>query len=284
MQISAIQCDVIFGHPEANLATLRSHVREECASGSRLIVFPECFATGYCVSSLDEARQWAQPVDGPFTQSVIAECREHECFVVFGMLEQSQDDVFNTAVLAGPDGIVGSYRKIHLPYLGVDRFTTPGDRPFEVFEADGLKIGMLICYDGGFPEAVRALALCGADLVVLPTNWPPGAESMAEYAVNTRAMENAIYFLAANRVGLERGFQFIGTSRICDPGGNTVATAGPSEVCSLRAEVDVTKARAKRITRVPGEHVIDRFADRRPEMYNGLVQPHSLPRPGRDDE
>lgn len=283
MQISAIQCDVEFGQPDQNLATLRSRVREEASAGSRLLVFPECFATGYCCSSLEEARQFAQPVDGPFAQAVIAECREHNCFVVFGMLESAGNDVFNAAVLVGPDGVVGSYRKVHIPFLGVDRFTTPGNRPFEIFDIDGLKIGMLICYDGGFPESVRELALRHADLVVLPTNWPPGAETMAEYAVNTRAMENAVYFLAANRIGEERGFRFIGTSRICDPAGNTMAAANGQDDCVIRATVDVKKSRQKRITRVPGEHIIDRFADRRPEMYSQLTQPHSLPRPGRDD-
>ena len=146
------------------------------------------------------------------------------------------DEVFNAAVLAGPDGLVGSYRKVHLPFLGVDRFTTPGNRPFEVFDVAGVRVGILICYDGGFPEAVRELALRNADLVVLPTNWPPGAETMAEYAVNTRAMENAIYFLAANRVGKERGFRFIGTSRICDPAGNTLAGANGQDECVIRAE------------------------------------------------
>jgi len=284
MQISAIQCDVSLKDPAANLAMLKDHVQRESESGSQLVVFPECFATGYCFESQAEARKVAQPVDCEFTQSVVSTCRQHQCYVVFGMLEEAGNDLFNTAVLVGQDGVVGSYRKVHLPFLGVDRFASPGDRPFEVFEAAGVRIGMLICYDAAFPEAVRALALLGADLVVLPTNWPPGSEQMAKFGVNTRSMENAIYFLAANRVGIERGFQFIGGSRISDPGGNTLNCADHAERCTLRATIDVAQSRRKRITRVPGLHVIDRFADRRPEMYGLLCEPHSLRPPGREDE
>jgi predicted amidohydrolase len=225
----------------------------------------------------------AEPVDGESVAAAAATCEEHKCFTVFGMLERAGDRLFNTAVLVGPNGLLGSYRKIHLPYLGVDRFTTPGDRPFEVFEADGVRIGMLICYDGGFPEASRVLALKGADVVVLPTNWPPGAEYMSAFSVNCRAMENGIYFAAVNRVGTERSFSFIGQSRICNTVGATMDAAENTQETVVRATLDVAAAREKRIVRVPGKHVIDRMADRRPEMYGPICEPHSLLRPGRDE-
>jgi predicted amidohydrolase len=88
---------------------------------------------------------------------------------VVGSLErvEATRDLFNVAVLLGPKGVQATYRKIHLPYLGVDRFTTPGDQPFAVQDLGGLRVGMNICYDGGFPEAARCLMLLGADLVVL---------------------------------------------------------------------------------------------------------------------
>ncbi len=284
MQVSAVQTDVTIADPEANLRTMQRVVATEAAAGSQLIVFPECFASGYCFHSAEEAAQHAQPVDGPFTNAVSGLCAEHQCHVIFGMIEQDGADLFNVAVLTGPDGLAGSYRKVHLPWLGVDRFTEPGNRPFEVLEVEDVRVGILICYDAGFPEAPRALALDGADVVVLPTNWPPGAEQLAEYAVNTRAMENSIYFVAANRVGTERGFRFIGQSRICDPVGRTISSADHTDECVLRAEINPSEARSKRFTRVPGKHMIDRFADRRPEMYGRLCEPHSLPRPGRDDD
>ena len=117
---------------------------------------------------------------------------------------------------------------------------------------------------------------------MLPTNWPPGAECVAEHTLNTRAMENAIFFLAVNRVGEERGFPFIGRSRICGPSGCTLASTESTLPTILFADIDPAQSRNKRVTRVPGKHAIDRLADRRPEMYDALTRPHSLSTP-RDD-
>lgn len=283
MRIAGIQTNVTFKDVNTNLSLLDHTVRAEVAQETELTIFPECFSTGYCFNSLEEARELAESIPGPSTDRVARLCAELKTSVVFGMIEKSGGQIFNTAVLIGPEGLVGSYRKVHLPYLGVDRFTTPGDRPFEVFEVSGVRIGMLICYDGGFPEATRVLAVRGADLVVLPTNWPPGAACMAEYSINCRAMENGIYFAAVNRVGTENGFSFIGKSRICSPLGETMASIDDDSDGVLRAEIDPVVARTKRLVRVPGKHVIDRMADRRPEMYSALSEPHSLKRPGRDE-
>ena len=142
---------------------------------------------------------------------------------------------------------------------------------------------MLICYDGGFPEAARVLSIRGADLIVLPTNWPPGGSYMAEFSINCRAMENGIYFAAVNRIGTENGFSFIGKSRICSPVGATISSIDDASPGILRTEIDPLIARTKRIVRVPGKHLIDRMADRRPEMYAAICEPHSLKRPGRDE-
>ncbi|MBL8818998.1 MAG: carbon-nitrogen hydrolase family protein [Planctomyces sp.] len=279
MQIAGIQTDVQIGDVQGNLGRLETAVRAEVAAGTALTVFPECFTTGYCFDSLEEAMPFAETIPGPTVQRVEALCRELRTSVVFGMLEKDAGRLFNTAVLVGPGGLIGSYRKIHLPYLGVDRFTTSGDRPFEVFECEGLRIGMLICYDGGFPEASRVLALKGADIILLPTNWPPGGDYMAQFSINSRAMENGVYFAAVNRVGTERGFRFIGKSRICSPIGATLVSIDDDTTGTVRADIDVQLARTKRIVRVPGKHIIDRMADRHPEWYGPIVEPHSLPRP-----
>ena len=236
--------------------------------------------TGYCFDSLDEAHPFAQPIPGPATDHITSVCAELQMFAVFGMLEVAGDHVFNAAVLTGPHGVIGSYRKVHLPFLGADRYVGYGDRPFAVHQAGDVRVGMNICYDSAFPESSRCLALAGVDLIALPTNWPPGAECVAGHVLNTRAMENGIYFAAANRVGEERGFRFIGLSRICGPDGSTLATAEGDEETILYAEVDPERSRLKRVIRTPGVHAIDRLADRRPEMYGELIQPHSLERPG----
>src|SRR5262249_7459072 len=157
--------------------------------------------------------------------------------------------------MAGPKGLMACYRKIHLPFLGVDRFALPGDRPFAVHDVDGLQVGMNICYDSSFPESARVLTLLGADLVVLPTNWPTGASSTVKYLVQARAMENHVYFAAANRIGEERGFRFIGQSRIVDCSGELLAAAGDSETL-VYAEIDPAIARSKHIVKIPGKYEI----------------------------
>ena len=160
-------------------------------------------------------------------------------------------------------------------------YTDFGDRPFVVHEIAGVKVGMNICYDGGFPESGRILALLGADLIVLPTNWPPGAEGAADFAINTRAMENTVYYAAADRVGEERGVRFIGKSKICDPLGKTLAFADHTDEEILYADIDVARSRNKHLIRKAGVNEVNRIADRRPEMYGPLVESHSLKRPGR---
>jgi predicted amidohydrolase len=279
MKIAGVQMDVVLGDVAGNLRRMADHLRQAAAAGARLVVFPECTAAGYCFESADEARRFAEPIPGPFTAAMHEACRAAGVHAVFGMIETDGARLFNAAVLVGPQGVLGAYRKVHLPYLGLDMFTTPGDRPFAVHDVEGVRVGMNICYDSAFPEASRCLAILGADLIVLPTNWPPGAECTACSAIPTRAMENAVYYAAVNRVGEERGFRFIGLSSICGPDGSqlVVTTGTGPEV--IYAEIDPERSRRKRIIRVPDKHEIDRIADRRPEMYGLLTTPHSLPTP-----
>lgn len=282
MKIAGVQMDISITDNAGNTARMIEKLRETAAAGAKLTVFPECAVPGYCFGSLAEALPYAEPIDGPSVTSMAAACRELGVYAVFGMLERDGDRAFNVAVLTGPSGVIGVYRKVHLPYLGIDMFTTPGDRPFAIHEVEGLKIGMLICYDAAFPEAARSLAILGADLIVLPTNWPPGAETMATCSIPCRAMENQVYFAAVNRVGEERGFKFIGESSICAPSGQVLTRAATTEAVILYAEIDPLVSRRKRIVRVPDKHIIDRMADRRPEFYSLLVAPHELKTPRQD--
>lgn len=275
MKIAGVQMDVALGKKAHNLDRIEEHCREAAAHGAKLVVFPECAVTGYCFESLEEAMPFAEEFDSGTESESVARlrrlCGELDIHVVTGMLERSGEQVFNVCVCVGPSGLVGKYRKTHLPQLGVDHFTTPGDQPYQVVDAGGLRIGMLICYDASFPEATRVLALAGADIIVLPTNWPFGAEPTADYVVNARASENKVFFIAVDRVGLERGFQFIGKSKICDVHGNTLEFADHTEEAIIYAEIDPAEARDKRIERVPGKHAIDRFADRRTDLYGPIL-------------
>ncbi len=281
MKIAGVQMDVRLADVQANLDVIIQRLKETRSAGATLTVFPECALTGYCYDSLLEARPFAEPIPGPSTSRLGAVCAELDAYAVVGMLEADGDRLFNAAALVGPQGVIGSYRKVHLPYLGIDRVATHGDRPFAVHEVAGVRVGMHICYDGAFPESVRVMTILGADLIVLPTNWPPGSECMAANGVNMRAMENVVYYMSVNRVGTERGFRFIGRSRIADPSGNTLAQSTGEEQEILYAEIDPAKARNKHIIRVHGKHEIDRLADRRPDMYGILTQPHNRKRPGR---
>ena len=209
-------------------------------------MYPECAITGYCFESLEEALPYGESVPGESVAAMAERCRRHGVSVVYGTLERAGDKLYNAAVCVGPDGFVAAYRKVHLPHLGVDFFTTPGDDPWKVYSVGDLNIGINICYDSAFPEAARVLALAGADLIVLPTNFPSGAECMLGHAIHTRAMENAVFYAAVNRVGIERGFRFLGRSKICDPDGRTLAEAPADEEAILLAHVD------------PGQHVTRR--------------------------
>ncbi len=279
MKIVGVQMDIQLGAVETNLERITEKLHAASREAGELVIFPECSLTGYCFESRREALKYAEVENGPAQRQLISVCRQLSLHCIVGYLEIADDQLFNAAVLLGPDGVVGSYRKVHLPFLGVDRFTDYGNRPFAVQEVSGVNIGMNICYDSAFPEASRSLALAGADLIALPTNWPPGAECMTPTAICTRAMENRLYYAAINRIGTERGVTFIGRSCICDPGGNILVSASADEETLLVAEIDVEPARQKHIIREKGTNEIDRFADRRPEFYRSIVEPHSLKTP-----
>ena len=267
MKIAGVQMDIALGQAEANLGKILAAIAETAQAGASLTVFPECALSGYCFENLDDARRVAETIPGPATDRFAEACRRHRVWAIFGLLERDGTRVFNACALVGPEGVVGSYRKIHLPHLGVDRFVTPGDRPFAVHQAGELRVGMNICYDVSFPESSRVMALEGADLIALPTNWPPAAACVSEFTVNTRAMENHVYYIAVNRIGVEGGFSFIGRSKICAPSGAVLAEAAHDGPAILYADVDVNVSRNKHLVREPGKHEIDRFADRRPQMY-----------------
>lgn len=273
MRIALVQMDVQLGEVESNLNAICQHIETTTKAGVRLTIFPECALPGYCFDSLAEARPYAQSIPGPATERIAGSLKTSGSAAIVGMLEADGDHLYNVAVLIGPDGVIGRYRKIHLPGLGIDRFNTHGPEPFAVHEFEGLRVGMAICYDSAFPESMRCLALAGADLVALPTNFPSGAEGMIDFVCRTRAMENNVYFACCNRIGEERGFRFLGGSQIINPTGRRLAMAGESDAEILYADIDPQQARQKQIVRVPGKHVIHRMNDRRPELYSPLTLP-----------
>lgn len=271
-QIAGVQMPVAFANPSQNTSTVIEHLQKTAAQGADLTIFPECVLSGYCFGDPPAAQAAALDADSSEIYRLTECCRDLNTSAVFGFVERTEEGLYNTVALLGPIGWIASYRKVHLPKIGLDRFTLPGNQPFAVVEHLGLRLGMLICYDCSFPEAVRVLALQGADLVILPTNWPSTSGCTADYVPNCRALENNIYFAAVNRVGIENGFQFIGKSKICAPSGRELASANHDRFEILQAEIRPSIARQKKLVHVPNQHEVDRFADRRPAYYGRISE------------
>jgi predicted amidohydrolase len=269
VRVAVAQIEPALGENERNLAACLARLEEAAAAGAQLLVLPECAIPGYVFESIEEALPFAEEIPGPSTEALAAACARLGVHVVCGLLEVDGDGLRNAAVLVGPDGLVGTYRKTHLPFLGVDRFTRAGDE-LPVFETPLGRIAIEICYDLRFPELTRSLALAGADIVALPTNWPLAAAANAELLAPARAYENRIFLLVANRVGVERTAEFCGRSQIVDPTGTRLAEAGATGEALLVADVDVESARDKSIVPAPGEYEMHLFGHRRPELYGAL--------------
>jgi len=277
VKIAGVQMAPQIGDKAHNLGHCLDSIQTAAREGARLIVFPECALSGYAFSSREEAWPAAEPVPGPSTEAIAEACGQLGVYVVVGLLEQAGGSLYNAAALVGSQGLVGVHRKAHLPVLGVDRFVDLGNLPPTIYDTGVGRIGMGICYDLMFPEHARVLALQGAEIIALPTNWPEMAEFNPAYLVPARAAENHLWLVAVNRVGEERGFSFIGRSRIAGPIGMIVADGKPYEPEILYAEVSLALARNKHLVAIPGEYEVHPFDDRRPEFYGSLVQPVSFP-------
>ena len=272
VKIAAVQMNPRITKNKENLDKVLLETRVAAQNGAELIVFPECALSGYLFSSREEAVPFTESIPGTSTDRLATCCKELGVYVVVGLLEKDADKYYNTAVLIGPGGIIGKYRKAHLPFLGIDRFIDAGDGPFQVYRTPVGNIGIHICYDCNFPESARTMALLGADIIVLPTNWPVGRERIVNYVVNTRAYENKVHFVAVNRVGNERGARFFGRSKIVGASGDTLAEVSSDDEEIVYAEVSLAEARQKHIVIKAGEFEIDLIGDRRPELYGEITK------------
>lgn len=260
--------DVKFGDHDTNLTKITEEISRLAGSGVDIVVFPECCLAGYCIDSLDQRSLISVELDS--TEILVLQSTVDATGVcaILGIAECTGGLYYNTAILLQPNVRPNYYRKSHLPELGYDKFVTPGN-DLPIYETPFGKIGILICFDVRFPEAFRVLALRGADAVFLPTNWPKGAEISAEILCVARAAENKICVITCNRTGIERGFSFIGRSKIIDAFGNIVSEAGSSDE-TIIADVDFSVSRNKRNITIPGKHETTIFESRRPELYGPI--------------
>ena len=262
VKIASIQMEPKLLERERNLSRCLERLYLAAKEGAQLIVFPECALSGYVFSSLEQALPVAEPIPGPGTEQIVSVCRELDVYVAIGLLEKAGEKCYNAAVLLGPQGLIGKHRKAHLPRLGVDRFVQIGDLPFTVYDTEVGKIGMAICFEACFPEHMRVLVLQGAEIIVLPTNWPDSAavRAIRDVLVPARAAENFVYFVAADRVGEEGGITFMGGSRIVGMLGALLTEATGYEEDTIYADINLAETQK-------GLSLLSR---RRPDLY-GLV-------------
>lgn len=261
MKIGFVQNRPAFGDVVGNLDRI-----ERLLAGCRadLIVLPELCATGYQFTGPEESRQLAEPTgDGPTARRLIALARETGAAIVAGLAERDGDNVYNSAIVVGPSGLLASYRKTHL-FDTETKIFKPGDRPLPVIDLGPAKVGVMICFDWRFPEAARTLALKGADILAHPSNL---VLPHCPQAMITRCLENRVFAVTANRVGQEsrvpgETLEFIGQSQVVDPDGNVLVRASRENEEVHFVDIDPARARRKRINGVN-----DLFGDRRTDLY-----------------
>ena len=244
IKVGFVQTHPEFGAVEAN----RSHVKK--LWGERvtdLLVLPELFNTGYQFQSLAEARNLSEPIpDGPTTEFLIDWARETGITIVAGLAERDGKALYNSAVIVGPKGFIGKFRKAHI-FDTENNFFEPGDLPFTVFDAGFAKIGIMICFDWRFPETARTLALQGADIIAHPSNL---VLPHCPQAMITRCLENRVYAVTTDRVGSEKRvagepLKFIGQSQVVDPDGTVLVRASEDHEEAHVVEINLEKARNK---------------------------------------
>lgn len=266
LRIGYVQFRPLLEQPEANRERLAELVPS--AAGTDLLVLPELANSGYNFTSQEQAEKTAESAeDGPFVRFLVDLASRHDMHIVAGLNESDDGMRFNSSVLIGPHGIIGKYRKIHL-FVNEPDFFEPGDLGLPVFDLGDFRVGMLICFDWLFPEVWRILALKGADVIAHPSNLViPG---FCQRVMPSHALINGVYTVTANRIGSEGNLTFTGLSTIADPRGQVLAQ-GPQAAEDVRiVDVDLSLARDKAIT--PRN---DRLLDRRPEIYEELLETES---------
>lgn len=262
MRVGYLQFDPIFAEVKRNLDRVAERLSRETCD---LMVLPELFASGYQFVSETEVRALAEPVpDGPTTQRLVEIARERNMHLAAGLPERGADGCYNSAVLVGPQGFIGLYRKTHL-YFEETLWFRPGNTGFQVWDLGVAKVGLMVCFDWYYPESARTLALKGAEIICHPSNLvlPHCPDAMV-----TRCLENQVFAITANRIGTEaRGgkppLTFIGNSEVVTPRGKILQRASRDREEAAVIEIDPAEAANKALNPYN-----DLLKDRRVELYN----------------
>jgi len=262
--LAQISCKV--GDKKHNINVMKKNVKRAKEKGANLVIFPELSLTGYL--SRDLAYELAEPIPGPSIHSLEEIAKKENMHIVFGMPEQSEKAhavLYNTAVLLGPDGLIGKYRKMHLPTHSVfeeKRYFRLGYEA-SVFETEIGKMGLTICYDMFFPEISRLLRLKGSKLIICISASPAVRSRFFEVFTAARALENTVFLAYVNLVGVENGLQFWGGSRTIAPDGSILAKAKYDEEDLVIGTIDYADLEG-------AEAFVPTLRDLRPELFNSL--------------
>ena len=261
---------------KANSEAVYERLNKAVAEGANLIVLPELATTGYTFESREEAYAHAEEVpSGATVAGWVDFAATHDVYIVGCLPELDGVELFDTAVLVGPDGYVGKYRKTHL-WNEEKLFFSPGNLGYPVFPTKIGRIGLLVCWDIWFPETARIVAQQGADIICIPTGWvwtpPPlydaSGTCMAAYLTMTAAHANNVFIATADRIGTERTSGFMGNSLIANTTGWPIdRIAGPDEDTILYADIDIVASRGAPIW----NQFNDLLRDRRTDLYDQLL-------------
>lgn len=261
---------------KANALAVEQRLTAAADGGAGLIVLPELATTGYVFETREEAYAHAESVpDGPTVESFVRIAAERNVYIVGCVAERDGVTLYDTAVLVGPEGYIGRYRKTHL-WNTEKLWFTPGNEGFAVYDTKIGRIGLLVCWDIWFPETARIVAQMGADIICIPTGWvwtpPPLYDAsgvcMAAYLTMTAAHANNVFIATADRTGQERGAGFMGNSLIAGTNGWPIdRIAGPDEDTIIYADVDLTAARTAPIW----NQLNDLHRDRRTDLYDQML-------------
>jgi len=264
MKAGFYQFSPMFGKKDENLKKVSSVLKD---TELDLLVLPEFFATGYQFISADEVRELSEPIRDGFTTEFLSDLsREKNLYIVAGLPEKDGDAFYNSAVLTGPEGFIGTYRKTHL-FFEEKLYFSPGNTGFQVWNTRVGHIGIMICFDWIFPESMRALALLGAEVITHPSNL---VLPYCPQAMPVRCLENRVFAITANRTGSEgrkegQSLTFIGQSQVVSHEGNILVRASENEEELLTIDINPQEARNKSLNSFN-----DILKDRRPEYYDPL--------------
>ncbi|MBW2370089.1 MAG: hydratase, partial [Deltaproteobacteria bacterium] len=245
LTIAAVQFEPVLGETDSNREKLLALIGKAFDQNAGLIVTPECSSSGYVFNNRREALACAEPVPGgPTVTALEKAASQGSGYIVSGLIEKDGDALYNTAVLIGPEGYIGKYRKTHL--WDVDNtLYEPGNLGFPVFKLPFGRVGLSICYDNWFPEVSRIYAAQGVDIICHPTNWVlvPGLAEPAypawAYLTLVQAHTNGLFMVCADRIGVERGVTFGGSSCICGLPGFIQGPASADQEEVIVAQVNV---------------------------------------------